>query len=252
MTMSGAESSSCDPPISTQPNRLTLAHLLLWLTLTSILMAIQRYPQENPFDDPAAAAEYAARQRMDALVDFAVAPAYGAALGAMVVAIARVATRRAGFPSQPGHWLLLILAATCLSAASLLITATNVRSLFLVSVKVVPAGVSAVAGFVCCRERRWRWTFWLWSLGLSVQLLGGWALLALLLLFEITPFAGLSLLLAIPSLVVLGAMLLGLVSSLLDIRSSESRDIFHWIGAVALGGVVLELIASILIWQSAF
>jgi hypothetical protein len=241
------------PLIATIPNRLTLAHLLLWLTLTSILMAIQRFPAKNPFDDdPAAAAEYAARQRMAVMVSFAVAPAYGAALSGTVVALGRAFTRRAGFPSQPGHWLLLILAATCLSVASRLIADPNDRSQFLASVQAVPALVSAIAGVVCRRERRWRWTFWLWSLGLFVKLVGVWALFALIALFDTAALAGISLLLTIPSLVVLGAMLLGLVSSLLDLRNSESRDIFHWIGAAALGGVVLQQIASMVIWQWPF
>jgi hypothetical protein len=254
MTMSGAESSPCKPPTAPRPNRLGLSHLLLWLTLTSIVMAItQHVSKTNPFDD-AAAEDYAARWRIEVLLGFAVAPSNGAALCGLLLAFSRLFTRRSGFPSQPGHWLLLILAAAyCLSALGHFVTypstGQSTRALYLVSGQAVPTVVSGIAGFACRRERRWLWTFGLWSLGLLLHVMGVWALIWL---SETAVFPGSSLLVTVPTFIVLGAMLLSLVSSLLDLRTSESRDIFHWIGAAALFAVVLKLVVSMLIWRWAF
>jgi hypothetical protein len=102
--------------------RLTIAHLLLWTAATAFVVSV--FPQHwlrtrlPPFVI-VPATEHVERQRLfEKWSIVAVSPFYGVAVASVVIAGSRLLQRRAGFPSQPGHWLLVqtglgVLAASC-------------------------------------------------------------------------------------------------------------------------------------------
>src|SRR5262245_38429214 len=123
-------SAICDSPRtdSAHGNRLVIAHLLLWMTTTGLvwtyLIAHRPLPPEaietsTTTTQPGVEAEIEwnegelrnwRQQETQLTVAMAFAPVYGAALAGAVLSAWRIATRRFGFPVQPGHWLLVAIA----------------------------------------------------------------------------------------------------------------------------------------------
>ena len=99
-------------------NRLSIAHLLLWITTTAAVFGfLQRHSPESspPVSSGDARLDQIREQvreveRWEFISMLTFAPAYGVTLAGVILAAWRVATRRFGFPTQPGHWLLLLLA----------------------------------------------------------------------------------------------------------------------------------------------
>jgi hypothetical protein len=114
-------------------NRLSTAHLLLWTATMALAFSLCERPPPaskigfasflfTPGTDVEAAMNRE-RQQIWRLwqnryyVNLAFAPIYGLALGGLVLAGWRIATARSGFPTQPGHWLLVVIgSATALVA----------------------------------------------------------------------------------------------------------------------------------------
>ena len=121
-------------------NRLSIAHLLLWTATTALVLAglqrmwhsdLPRMSPEPPESDVvvelggvrildkgrSAFRQMQLLERSLSFLALAFSPAYGAALAAAGLAAWRMATRRGGFPAQPGHWLLLAVASITLAMA---------------------------------------------------------------------------------------------------------------------------------------
>src|SRR6266481_4184363 len=106
-------------------NRLSIAHLLLWMATTgAALVCLQQYKPRPPETIGFASFLSQARTQeelkieMDKrrqeiwrvwnaqyLIGLSFSPVYGAAAAGAVLAAWRIVTRRFGFPDQPGHWL---------------------------------------------------------------------------------------------------------------------------------------------------
>src|SRR5688572_28112648 len=120
-----------DPPkpIAAQPqqNRLSIAHLFLWTATTAVVLTHQQ-SLKPPAPDRIGFSSFLSQPGMDVevemakqrqrihgrwtsrwLVDLAFSPVYGAALAGVVLAFWRLITLRFGFPTQPGHWLLILI-----------------------------------------------------------------------------------------------------------------------------------------------
>src|SRR5688572_27918705 len=82
-------------------NRLTIAHLLLWTLGSSIILACYRAwitQNQLPADSFA----------IMPLLHLVYSLALGAQVGSVFLWALRALTRQSGFPTEPGHWLLLI------------------------------------------------------------------------------------------------------------------------------------------------
>lgn len=220
-------------------NRLSIAHLFLWITMTSVALAFeQRRPQTIPFSADIATQEFftewRAKQSITRTLRLIVAPANGAALAGAAIALWRLGRRRPGFPTQPGHWLLIVIA----TQYTLLVFVRWLfpRELFFDEreVLVERAGflilaTIAAAAAITSIQRRWRLSFALLSAGY-----GGCALLS--------PASA-------PLVVIFAANIGGLSSLIGDLRIQEHRDIFHWIGSAVLLVIVAAASAFWCFWQ---
>jgi hypothetical protein len=229
-------------------NRLSIAHLLLWIAGTALVVAL--FPKgwlAGP-DFVGDREEYVSRiqrrQTFERLSVVAVAPCYGAAVASLLVAGVRLLWRRPGFPSLPGHWPLVNLGLWILIVGSIVHTAPErdfssynlhvVRQnlgapLVILFVVLLAVAIQAVAAV---REpRRWRVALW-WQLA-AVAL----PVVALVLSqFEHRPT-----LLIASMLVVLCwyiAALISVLAGLRDFISRERFDLFHWTGIVCLLGIL--------------
>src|SRR5262245_9542230 len=104
---------------ATGANRLSIAHLLLWTTMTALVLMFVRAvyaPGVMPPElDDALRINIERQSQLQMSVLLVFSPAYGAALSSLCLTAWRLATRRFGFPTQPGHWLLLMVAVFPLS-----------------------------------------------------------------------------------------------------------------------------------------
>jgi hypothetical protein len=156
-------------------NRLGVGHLLLWTATTAVVFAtlvtieerhVARFSGRNVQQN-----ELSVRiHRAHYWLGLAVAPAYGASIAAMALASWRLMIQRPGFPTQPGHWLLIAAGVLPIAiGAAILNTASTQRLapvmicwLGLVCLAIV---VATAANFVN-RPPRWSRTFRLGSWGL--------------------------------------------------------------------------------------
>ena len=93
-------------------NRLSIAHLLLWTATTALAVGtIMPDPIDAPApsDMPAEFRAYQDRQQQQWRVATALTgPVLGAGLAALAIAAWRRHRYQPGFPTQPGHWILMI------------------------------------------------------------------------------------------------------------------------------------------------
>jgi hypothetical protein len=91
---------------TTVPNRLSVAHLLLWILGIGAMLAYYRdqfIAIREIADVPAWQSYFITIQRLGQSL------AVGAGLAALMLVVYRAIRRIAGFPTAPGHWLLLVL-----------------------------------------------------------------------------------------------------------------------------------------------
>jgi hypothetical protein len=241
-------------PSESRTNRLSIAHLLLWLTMTSVVLACeQRKAKWDPFEDSTnwSSPEYAAMRtkwRLIRAIRLTVAPAYGATLSGAALALYGIVRGQSGFPTQPGHWLLIVLASQdlltiCQGFARDLTTWVLWDAVVACITFLVPACVATLAAL---RSNSWNWrvSFGLWSVGF-----GGYAagMVIIYALRDIAVFEGISLVVLIPALVIAASYVCALACSFWELR--VRRDIFHWIGVAALFAFAAEMIAELMIWQ---
>jgi len=84
--------------ISPPPERLSIAHLLVWTATSAVLLGYQR--AMSSFGDGQTVASN--------VITLCYAPLFGAGLGACILCFWRLTQGGPRFPAQPGHWLLII------------------------------------------------------------------------------------------------------------------------------------------------
>ena len=148
--------------------RLSIAHLLLWMAGTAIALAFFRtfFAGDQP-------AGVQAPLRFFALLQ---APIVGAALGSLPLAVWQALHGKRGFPHQPGHWLLVLQGISFLAGiivtlitqpaeppigySQLSLTAAT-REFW----RLVPTLAVTLLVLTQVRELRWRWMFGLMAIG---------------------------------------------------------------------------------------
>jgi hypothetical protein len=85
--------------MSPEPERLSIAHLLVWTALSAVLLGVDRATSQLPHVEPSS---------FGRLISFIYAPLFGAGVSALLLTAWRLATDGPRFPAQPGHWLLVI------------------------------------------------------------------------------------------------------------------------------------------------
>jgi hypothetical protein len=236
-------------------NRLTIAHLLLWTATTALVFSCcERPPAPSQIGSPGLmslsgtnmslpgtnveAARDRERQRMwrilqnRYLINLAFAPIYGLALAGFVLAGWRLVNAKAGFPTQPGHWLLAVIgSATALVAIKVRFSlhppaSDHEDSLYMLIV----ALMSLLAG-IKVGDSLWR---------VPLCIFGG-SILLLSPLPALPPGPGSGTLVAMAMLGVGTAFVLALVCAATEVARRSRGDLFHWIGVATLIGVVGHL-----------
>ena len=228
--------------------RLSIAHLLLWMAATAVVVTLFPKGWLSGPDDRNSPEVYGRllqqRRTLERLSVVAVAPCYGAAVASLLVAGVRLLWRRPGFPSLPGHWPLINLGLWVLIAGSIVTSAAepdlstyNLHvvlqnggpPLAILAILLLAVGIQAVAAV---REpRRWR-------IALRWQLA---AVVLPVLAFLLTSLEQRPALAMTGTLVVLCwyiAALLAVLAGLWDFVSRERFDLFHWTGVVCLLGIL--------------
>jgi len=238
-------------------NRLTIAHLLLWMATTGVVLVSLRSQQPRPAESIGFASglhqvqsekEYRIlfKERQQQVwrvwnaqyqVGLAFAPVSGIALAGAVLALWRVVTRRFGFPVQPGHWLLLVIAGMMVLAAfrsysQQRISGDGAEWLIAAIETVMLMAVT----YVNREPFRWCAAFGVLAAGFGIVTLS-FAIQYLSSSFEPTNLFGLGL------LVVLLFPFVALVCTATDITERGRYDIFHWIGIATLLGLVAHIVA---------
>jgi hypothetical protein len=238
--------------MQTSPNRLTIALFLLWTAMTGVALAYFVDQKPPPVEsigfasfltqsgqDPQVEMKKA-RQRIHRRwqtqyqIRLAMSPVYGAALAGLALGAWRLATCRRGFPIQPGHWLLLTIGSLCL----LLVSHPFLRSHFTHAyfsefVVATLATILFVAIAIAVREPLWRYALGLAAIGCGLVSVS----------FSSPSFES-------PALFGLGLLVLALVpfmavlSTCVDIANRKRYDALHWIGIVALFGVVAHFLVN--------
>ena len=239
-----------------QHNRLTIAHLLLWTATTGVALAYLLEQKPPPAESigfasflhqpgqDVEAAKAKARQRIHRQwqtkyqIGLAFSPIYGAALAGAALAIWRVTLRRPGFPVQPGHWLLLLIAGFILAhvAHPWLRPLSNWAdgSDFGWSICMALAATAVTIGV---REPLWRLAVGLFAAGFGI------ISVAYVVSYHSTSIEP-------PGLFVLGFFVLAsfpvavLICTAVDLHEPNRRDALHWIGIATLAGVVMHFLTT--------
>jgi len=226
-----------DPPaIDRTANRLAIAHLLLWMTTTAVVLA---FLQDGARGFKNEDGEFPTEMRMTQLLSFAFAPAYGASLAAVVLALWRRATRRYGFPTQPGHWLLLVMAVSPLSMGVNWIFRRLALEGDVVNwmLKVAFAAFLVFAATRVQRPPRWRLTFVLVAAGFATSAV---ITAAMLVAIQHAAHSGMLIFGILLLLAFAGPVLAAFASSILDLTAAERFDIFHWAGTLTYAAAAVH------------
>jgi len=237
---------------------LTIAHILLWTAGTGIALTYLQAQKPPPpealgfasiltgrNEDPKIVLaklqqEWSRQLQARYVVGLWFAPLYGAALAGGLLAIGQIATRRFGFPVQPGHWLLLAIAGVfLLLVAHPILRRLPISSDGAICVAVICMTALLIAVTVIVREP----LYWRFLLGLASA--GSLLLTASLLS---STFLSPSIELLPPFLLGIGAIVAvpfaALVCLALDIADrSRHYDYLHWVGIAVLLGVASQYFA---------
>ena len=224
------------PASTTVGNRLSIAHLLLWMTMTAAVFgflqphvpADEQASTGNPRLDQSLRRSHEA-QHWGFISLLVFAPAYGATLAAVGLAGSRWVRRRFDFPAQPGHWLLFVLAVIPATACSVAVLSPSPSDFpaFCGALLYVTI-VSACEAVQIRKPKRWRWVFILAASGFLI--VWGDVVFDALSRDVVGPrmFAVVGLVALICSL------LTALACSALDLTAAEHYDVFHWTGIAVL------------------
>ena len=211
-------------------NRLSIAHLLLWLSTTSVLLALAPPLRPRFTGMPAYWQLQEDIERFNGVMNFVMAPVYGAAIAAVMLSIWRVLTRRFGFPSQPGHWIMFVVAALGIGRVAAI---TSILTL------TIGVGVS-IAAIVFSNSYRWRAVFLIGGLNLLTA-----ALLPVLRRGPVLELINFLCVFFIASL--LGVLASTVIAACVDFRCRDRFDVFHWIGVCTLFGPVAHALGFVAI-----
>jgi len=236
-------------PASPAPikNRLSIGHFLLWMTVSGLVLAAFRGLSRDMVEEGDLNAQDALYVWLQRLLLVAAAPVYGVAFSGLCLALWRLMTRRPAFPSQPGHWLLLVIAVVGLWAGiEWSIQWKNANA-------IVSRGLVALAGLTFLtvkaamqirRPRRWLLVFGLAACGCLV--------IAVVFLSQRADSPGTTVPLGLLGVSVVASSCMGaLVCGILDLASDHKYDAFHWAGLAALAAVATHPLAAWLIWVTA-
>ncbi len=267
--MSPAQAS---PPLTPAANRVSLAHVMLWIATTgAVLFCTERIwrfefhllPPGAPsvdsvigYDGPASAeAEHRASMRKRILVNIklacgalAFAPAYGAAFALAVISLVRLASRQRGHELQPGHWMSLAVSAVMLVVGPSLAFDWNntlnydVPGLMLFGL----AAVMLLTGVLRVGRSR------IWQLALAAAGAGsigmGWVYFLELRRGGPLPPDLVEVLSSSPRIFLAAGIIGCVVAAALDIATKSQRGLQHWIGVLAsflaIGHWIIERITA--------
>ena len=225
-------------------NRLSIAHLLLWMTTTAAVLAfLQRHSPEwqAPFSSGNEAFDQAVAQsreveRWEFISLMGIAPAYGAALASAILAGWRLASGRRGFPVQPGHWLLLLIMLIPVVAALASLLDSLVQQASIAAIGLLYAtGITAAAALTTRSPPRWHRAYVLTMFGMMILL----CQLGLVMGIGPNPLSGF--VIAISLLFLVSGLVAALGSSVLDLTARERFDYLHWTGVAVLFAAIVHV-----------
>jgi len=258
MTDSVPEASSKPPP-----NRLAISHLMLWTLGSGVVLAFHRL-QEVPTSGTPPGIQIA----ISSFAIFNSLPS-GAAVGSLALWAYRRCRGRVGFPTQPGHWLLLAsglltVLFSCQFAVGMLLEHPLEElaflrkwdvDLFRLSLFLGPSSVAGAAfysvGLWSMRDESRLWNAAIGSL--IVQFAGGYLLAAAGLVWAVFSGSGDS---EMPFIIAFqcGFVVFGLISTVMiawaaitDPRRRD-RDFIHWTGIVAAFASIVLNFATMLVF----
>lgn len=230
-------------------NRLTVAHLLLWMATTGFLLA--RLQMHQPVGSATkesvnSRAEFTdeelkagRRETVRRYIALIFAPVNGVAFAAVLLALWRVATRRFGFPTQPGHWLLILF--------GVLLAVSDVRNQLLSTIprdgaEMLSAAVATCLLVIVAYVNRQRLR---WSVAFAIPAVGFGTAFLVFLLRTLSPAIQPVNLMSLGLLVFTSFPLLLVVCTAFDLAERQRYDIFHWIGIATLLGCTVHFAALI-------
>lgn len=191
--------------------RLQIIHLLLWTTATALVLAIDRKTSEPSNGELG---------KFPLIMALGYSPLIGAGLAAWMLMFWRVWSDGPRFPSQPGHWLLLLTGIAGvvqqLVRVMLATSAAGTASIQAwLAIRLLGIVAAIVVYVLAIRESSgiWRSVFWL---GLIANV-------ASLLLTCAGFFHGESLMAWLLTAVIL-------IATVVDFRAGTRRDYLHWLG----------------------
>jgi hypothetical protein len=181
------------------------------------------------------------------VLTLAAAPVYGVALAGAALAAWRLITLRHGFPTQPGHWLLLHIAVVPLVAATdWLLNLPRTSDHQAIAAALGLLALAAVsAGSVFNKPLRWHLPFIMAGAGFIVLALQYWNLDEELAGYGVDYYfaGGAKLMLVVALLMIPPAVVV-------DLSTRTPYDVLHWIGVVTLAMALLHgaLLTLVLRW----
>jgi len=231
--------------------RVTIGLLLAWTTTTALTLGLAsslHRDRDAQIDFYRYPATYRRMLWMQDVLWFVASPAYGAALAAASVAVWRAVRRIGGFPTQPGHWVAVLLgvATTGFFAAMVPSSDEPTQRVIATAVTAILAIVSCLAAGATVQPRRWR-------LALRVAAAGCCGLVAVMVAGLAAQLEGdvpaAWILLVIPGLAIGLAILMAGGATIVDFIRRQQYDFFHWLGILTLAALVAHPMAALCLWR---
>lgn len=208
---------------------LSIGLLMLWTAMTALLLGFHRatsYPTNGELGI------------LPFLMSFVASPLIAVGMTAWVLMLWRWFTDGPRFPSQPGHWLLLLYGLTGVAAllvrAAIMISLAGPRGsnvfLGVNFVSLALALIMSVVAHLAIRDR-WRILFLLNAISKTLSLL--------FVLMMTLDFRVVSWVMWINLLLTWGFGLYMLGLAIADLRQHVRRDTLHWCGVIVIGGYLI-------------
>jgi hypothetical protein len=246
------DAARADAPASpAAPLRVTIGLLLLWTTTTALTLGLAsslHRDRDAQIDFYRYPATFRRMLWIQDILGFAASPAYGAALAATTVAVWRAVRRIGGFPTQPGHWIAVLLGVATLGFFAALVPSSDepTQRVIAAAVTVFLAVVSCLAAGATSEPRRWLMVLRVAAVGFCGQLAMMVAGLAAQLEGDMP---AVWVLLMLPGLAIALAILLAGGATIVDVFRRQRYDLFHWLGLLTLVLLVAHpAIAVALFW----